>query len=67
MKVTAGQYGEICDVVERTYMGMPLTDDDLRLQHTSHQARAAANRIIEILGLDIEDPRDMPDPSGLTC
>jgi len=61
MKVTAEQYGEICDVVERTYLGMPLAepDDDLRLQHTSRQARAAALRIVEILGLDIQDPREI--------
>ena len=56
MTVTAGQYGEICDVVERTYHQMPLTDD-VGILHTSPEARAAANRIIEILSLEIEDPR----------
>lgn len=61
MKVTAGQYGEICDVVERTFHGWPLTDTESpHLLHTSHEARAAANRIIEILGLEIQDPRDIP-------
>jgi len=57
VKVTAEQYGEICDVVERTYYGWPLTDDSGHL-HTSREARAAAIRIIEILGLEIQDPRD---------
>ena len=58
MKVTADQYGQICDVVERTYHGWPLTDDTGFL-HTSREARAAAVRIIEILGLDIQDPREI--------
>jgi hypothetical protein len=58
MKVTAEQYGEICDVVERTYHGWPLTDDTGFL-HTSREARAAAMRIIEILGLEHEDPREI--------
>jgi hypothetical protein len=59
MKVTAQQYGEICDVVERTYYGMPLTGGDDPYLHTSAGARAAANRIIEILGLETEDPREI--------
>jgi hypothetical protein len=54
--VTAEQYSEICDVVERTLHGLPLTDDSGML-HTSREARAAAGRIIEILGLESEDPR----------
>lgn len=58
MKVTAEQYGEICDVVERVYHGWPLTDDSGFL-HTSKEARAATNRIIEILGLEIQDPREI--------
>ena len=58
MKVTAEQYGEICDVVERTYHGLPL-DDDSGFLRTSKEARDAALRIIEILGLDIEDPREI--------
>lgn len=57
-KVTAEQYGEICDAVERNYHGWPLTDDTGFL-HTSKEARATAIRIIEILGLDIQDPRDV--------
>lgn len=61
MKVTADQYGEICDVIEREVLataspGFGPADGYL---HTSPQARAAANRIIEILGLDIEDPREI--------
>jgi hypothetical protein len=58
MKVTARQYGQICDVVERTYHEWPLTDDTGFL-HTSKEARAAAVRIIKILGLEIQDPRDI--------
>lgn len=57
------KYSEVCDVVERTYGGMPLehlsveewetrTDvDNDPLFHTSSAARAAANRIFEILGI----------------
>jgi transcriptional regulator of met regulon len=56
VKVTAAQYGEICDAVERTYQGWPLADDS-GLLHTSREARAAATRIIEILGLEPEEPR----------
>lgn len=56
--VTAGQYSDICDVVERVYQGLPL-DADEPFAHTSAEARAAANRIIEILGLDTEDPREI--------
>lgn len=59
MKVTARQYGEICDVVERNYHGWPLAGGDPYM-HTSKEARAAALRIIEILGLEIQDPREEP-------
>ena len=60
MKVTAEQYGDICDVVYRASCGWPLVPDDRDpYLHTSDVARAAAMRIIEILGLDIEDPREI--------
>jgi hypothetical protein len=61
VKVTADQYGEICDVVERNYHGWPLTEPEPleHLLHTSKEARAATNRIIEILGLEIQDLRDI--------
>jgi hypothetical protein len=59
VNVTAEQYGQICDVVERTYQGWPL-DDDMQYLNTSKEARVATNRIIEILGLEIQDPRDIP-------
>ncbi len=55
--ITVEQYGDICDVVERTYQNIPLVDD-APFQYTSNLARAATNRIIEILDLEIEDPRD---------
>jgi hypothetical protein len=51
--VTAEQYSEICDAVERTFHGWPLTDDTGML-HTSREARATAVRIIEILGMEIQ-------------
>ena len=54
--VTAEQYGDICDVIARAEFGIPGDDPHL---HTSSVARAGANRIIEILGLEVEDPREI--------
>jgi hypothetical protein len=53
----AEKYGLVCDVVERTYHGWPLdrtAEHDPGLGHlqTSAEARAAASRIFEILGVD---------------
>jgi hypothetical protein len=43
-------FGEICDVVERTYQGWPLEHDyDNPYNHTSTEARAAAMRVFELL------------------
>ena len=39
-------YADLCDVVERTYQGIPLDEDGPG--HTSDAARAAANRILEL-------------------
>ena len=50
--VTAEQYGDICDVVERIGLRLPPTDDS-GFMHTSDEARRATNRIIEILGLEV--------------
>jgi hypothetical protein len=53
-------YALVCDVVERNYHGWPLDhghdDDDemLCICHTSKQARAAALRIFDILGVECE-------------
>ena len=59
-KVTAEQYGDLCDVVYRASHGMPLVGDPCDpFMHTSDVARAAAMRIIEILGLEHEDPREI--------
>jgi hypothetical protein len=59
--VTAEQYGDICDVVERTYQDLPL-DGDEPVGLTSAEARAAALRIIEILGLEfVPTSDDCPD------
>lgn len=47
-------FAEVCDVVERTYAGMPLErgTDEAPVLHTSKEARAAALRIFEIIGID---------------
>jgi hypothetical protein len=57
MKVTTEQYCNICDVVERVYQGLPLDNDVPLFKHTSREARAAAIRIIEILGLEMAQTR----------
>jgi hypothetical protein len=60
MAVTADQYGELCDVVERAYHQMPVDshkEDPHR--HTSDYARAAARRIVDLLGL--KDSRPLAD------
>lgn len=57
----ATRFSEVCDVVERTYQGWPLEPgpDEAPLLHTSAEARAAAMRIFEILGIRC-DPNDGP-------
>jgi hypothetical protein len=47
---SAEKYSQVCDVTERMWQHWPLKDDDGML-HTSSDARAAARRIFEILGL----------------
>lgn len=59
MKVTAGQYGELCDVVFRAQARWPVVPDDPHL-HTSSYAREGANRILAILGLEVEVPSFTP-------
>lgn len=50
--VTAEQYTDLCDVVERARHHWPTEhDEDNPLTHTSDYARHAAIRILEILGL----------------
>ena len=48
--MTAEQYGAICDVSNANYQRMPPEFPGL---HTSDEARAATNRILEILGLEV--------------
>lgn len=49
-------YNEVCDVVERNYHEWPLEPDDNNpFMHTSAEARAAANRIFGILGVDYSE------------
>ena len=57
--VTAGDYGQMCDAIERGYQGLPPLDTDDPFLHTSAEARRAAMAILDILGLDIEDPREI--------
>ena len=61
------KYSAVCDVVERTYQGMPLehADEDAwkegtvtnndPLFHTSKESRAATMRIFEIFGIEQRD------------
>lgn len=50
------KYGEVCDIVERNYHEWPLEhDDDNPFMHTSKEARAAALRIFEILGIELDN------------
>jgi hypothetical protein len=52
---TVERFAEICDVVERTYQGWPLDHDEADpYLHTSKEARAAALRILELLGIGPE-------------
>ena len=61
--VTAEQYGDICDVVERAWHNWPTEHDkENPFSHTSKYARAAAMKIVrEILGLDFEPTRLTPE------
>jgi hypothetical protein len=45
-------YGDVCDVAERMWQHWPL-NDGTDLRHTSSDARAAALRIFEILGVEL--------------
>jgi hypothetical protein len=48
----AAMYADVCDVIERTYHRWPLDDgDEIHLNHTSNEARAAAERIFKILDI----------------
>lgn len=63
MKITAEQYGVLCDVVERARHRWPVQrgDDEAPVLHTSDYAREAAMRIVDELGLELEPPdRDHP-------
>jgi hypothetical protein len=56
------KYRAVCDVVERTYQKMPLIDEDDPFLHTSKEARAAAMRIFEMLGIEARgDGIDLSD------
>jgi hypothetical protein len=47
------RYADVCDIVERMWQHWPLNDgSDFR--HTSSDARAAAMKIFEVLGIDVE-------------
>jgi hypothetical protein len=54
----AETYGELCDVVERAWQHWTVDSyEHDPHRHTSDYARAAANRIAAIVGLDLGDPR----------
>jgi hypothetical protein len=57
MKITAEQYGELCDVVERAWHKWPIErgSDEANMLHTSAYARAGAVKILKILGVSMED------------
>jgi hypothetical protein len=62
----AEQYADICDVVERTYHGWPLDHDEANpWNHTSKEARAATNRILEILRVAILEEEEEPQRAYL--
>jgi hypothetical protein len=51
------KYGQLCELFESFRHGRSLNDDDFLL--TSDEARAAANRVLEIMqGIDL-DPREI--------
>lgn len=52
-------FGVLCDVVQRAWMHLPVerSPEEAPVLHTSSYARAAAIRIIDELGLEVEDPR----------
>lgn len=52
----AGDYGLLCDVIERAWQQLPVEpEEDERWMLTSSYARAGANRIMRELGLTIDD------------
>lgn len=52
--VTPDQYAEVCGVVVRAHQRWDVgSHRDDECLHTSSYARAGANRIMEILGLDV--------------
>ena len=53
IQVTPEQYGELCDIVERAWHQWPVDSyKDEAVRHTSDYARAAARRILVVLGLE---------------
>jgi hypothetical protein len=55
----SGRFAEVCDVLERTWNHAPLTDST-GLLHTSDDARAAARRVFELLGIPTATPQEQP-------
>jgi hypothetical protein len=45
----AAKYGELCDLFERTWHGLDLTPEPGDISLTSDEARAAADRVLEIM------------------
>ena len=56
-----------CDVAYRMWARWPLEESQrYPRRHTSAGARAAANRIVEILGLEVEDADQRPGSGSTT-
>ena len=63
MKVSADQYAEICDVIFRAMQGWPLEESDENAPlHTSGDARAAASKVLAVLGLELENAHEDRSP-----
>lgn len=53
------KYAALCDLYERARHGMDLTADPDDVLMTSDEARAAANRVLEIMQSADQDPREI--------
>lgn len=42
-------YGLLCDAIERGYQGLPQATGEGKFLHTSPEARATANRVMQVL------------------
>lgn len=60
-------FGRVCDIIERSRQQWPLDPDvGNPWSHTSSEARAAALRIFELLGIECDWRLPDPLPPGVT-